>query len=75
MGEMRASTKPNKLYIIRKVLMRAIQRSTFYWVPKNQSLWKHVTKKYEKFSGKISYPKIWLDFRLKNVARTSPYKK
>ena len=31
-GKMRTSTKPNKLYIIRKVLMRAIQKFTFYWI-------------------------------------------
>ena len=29
-GEMRTSAKPNKLYIIRKVLMGAIQKCTFY---------------------------------------------
>ena len=29
---MRTSAKPNKLYIIRKVLMRAIQKCTFYWI-------------------------------------------
>ena len=28
-GEMRTSSKPNKLYIIRKVLIRAIQKCTF----------------------------------------------
>ena len=31
-GKMRTSSKPNKLYIIRKVLMRAIQKCTFYWI-------------------------------------------
>ena len=31
-GEMRASAKPNKLHIIRKVLMRAIWKCTFYWI-------------------------------------------
>ena len=30
--KMRTSAKPNKLYIIRKVLMRAIQKCTFYWI-------------------------------------------
>ena len=29
-GKMRTSAKPNELYIIRKVLMRAIQNCTFY---------------------------------------------
>ena len=29
--KVRTSAKPNKLYIIRKVLMRAIQKCTFYW--------------------------------------------
>ena len=29
---MRASAKPNKLYIIRKVLMRAIQKCILYWI-------------------------------------------
>ena len=29
-GKIRASTKPNKLYIIRKILMRAIRKCTFY---------------------------------------------
>ena len=31
-GEMRISTKPNKLFINRKVLMRAIQKCTSYWI-------------------------------------------
>ena len=30
--KVRTSAKPNKLYIVRKVLMRAIQKSTFYWI-------------------------------------------
>ena len=30
--KMRTSAKPNKLYIIRKVLMRAIQKCIFYWI-------------------------------------------
>ena len=29
---MRTSAKPNKLYIIRKVLMRAIQKCNLYWI-------------------------------------------
>ena len=31
-GKMWTSAKPNKLYITRKVLMRAIQKCTFYWI-------------------------------------------
>ena len=31
-GEIRTSAKPNKLYINRKVLMRAIQKCTSYWI-------------------------------------------
>ena len=29
-GKMRTSAEPNKIYIVRKVLMRAIQKCTFY---------------------------------------------
>ena len=29
-GKMRTSTEPNKMYIVRKVLMRAIQKYNFY---------------------------------------------
>ena len=31
-GKMRTFAKPNKLYITRKVLMRAIQKRTFHWI-------------------------------------------
>ena len=31
-GKMQTSAKPNKLYIIRKALMRAVQKCTFYWI-------------------------------------------
>ena len=31
-GEMRTSAKPKKLYINRKVLMRATQKCTSYWI-------------------------------------------
>ena len=39
-GETRTSVKPNKLYIIRNVLMRVIQKCTFYWI------WGHYVKSY-----------------------------
>ena len=39
-GKMRTSAKPNKLYIIRKVLIRAIQKCTFIeFEPLYQKLW------------------------------------
>ena len=31
-GKMRTSPEPNKIYIIRKVLMRAIQKCNFHWI-------------------------------------------
>ena len=43
---MRTSAKPNKLYIIRKVLMRAIQK-------KRAELWTSVKSEREKFPDKV----------------------
>ena len=63
-GEMRTSAKPNKLYINRKVLMRAIQKCTSYWIWATMSkvvgifvkfwhfLWCPLTK-----CGHITWPK------------------
>ena len=31
-GKMRTSAEPSKIYIVRKVLMRAIQKCNFYWI-------------------------------------------
>ena len=53
-GKMQTLAEPNKIYIVRKVLMRAIQKCNFYWISTTVSI---VMGIYVKFT--ITTHQIW----------------